>query len=423
VALPVQGLPDPAPVFIAPPAAAPAGEELNLTPQPGLVRTPQRRRSGEGDFPWAKVIGLTLVAGCGIVVGILAITWLGHFRQQGSDGGGPDGAVTGYNCRFKLPPPEWKPDQQAQFSLGVNLALSRQSPSNHFGLFWKDYKDRMPPDGELLDEALRHLRKHLGEAVQWEPKPGEGAHLGGLPAMHIEFAGTDPEQAAVDGECVMLAHRGYGYWLFTWGPDAQHDQLVNEWEKLREGFSLLDGRQTWKEKPREKEVATGARAKYQLSYPTDLWKKQALAGYDPMSDMVLEGFEVDKKAAAHSSKAGLLYVLVLPKEADLKAAAAAVKKHLLKRFQDEGQGNVDLVTVKEKGGAEADREARIGNLAGRLMKWRGSAADSSSFERFYQVGVVQRSAGTLVLLGECHWERRTFWEPEFKLVFDSLKGR
>jgi hypothetical protein len=354
------------------------------------------------------------------------MAWLRYAQKEKGEEVHPGSAISDYNCQFQVPQGDWKVDRQVQFQLHANLGMTRHSPRNHFALFWKDYKTRMPTEGELLDEALYRLREDgfLGKGVEWERKPGsEFARLGGQPAILLEFAGTDPEQVPVDGECVILAHRGYGYWFFTWGPEAQRDELLPEWQKVRQGFSLLDGREGWKAKPRDKEVVQGTKAPYQLAFPTDLWKTKSAEEYDPMADRVLEAFELDKESKPHAGKSALLKVLVLPKAADLKSAVAAAREHLVKRLEEEGQGKVTLIPVKEKGGVEADRDADIGALRGRLVKLQVQAEDSSSFERFFQLGVVLRPDGVLVLLGDCHWERRTFWEPEFKHLFDSLKGR
>jgi hypothetical protein len=417
-------IPVAAPAFPAPAPAAQPAEPLNLASNPGLLLPSNHRRSGGGTFPWGKAAGLVVVAICGILVGVWALTWLQYARHHAEHDDQPGSSGSAYNSQFKVPSGDWKADPQLQGNMYANLAMSRRPSNSHFALFWKDYKTRMPTEGELLEEALDRLRHHLGKAVEWEKKPAsDSARLGGKPAILIEFAGTDPDQVQMDGECLILAYRGYAYWLFTWGPQGQQDHLLPEWQKVRDGFTLLNEREGWAEKPREKAVVQGTKAVYQLSFPSDLWKKKPAEDYDPNADLVLEAFELEKNAKPHAGKAAYLKVLLLPKAADLKAAVTAAHEYLVKRLDDEGQGKVEITTVKEKGGVEADRDADIGALHGRLQKLHVHAEDSSSFERFFQLGVVQRPEGSLVVLGDCEWERRTFWEPEFKLLFEGLKGR
>ena len=44
-------------------------------------------------------------------------------------------------------------------------------------------------------------------------------------------------------------------------------------------------------------------------------------------------------------------------------------------------------------------------------------------EHFMVLAVVNRPEGALVLLGDCLWERRDFWDQELLQVINSLKAR
>jgi hypothetical protein len=372
------------------------------------------------------MIGVVIVVGCGIAIGVGVMRWVRDLAQQ------PDteevragGRAAEYNCQFKLPGGPWKSDEVMRKRMEANLGLSRQSPSNHFALFWKDYKVRTPTEGELLEQALSRLRKYLGANVEWERSKsgGEPPRLAGQPAMQVAYQGTDSENVPVTGECIILAYRGYAYWLFTWGPQAEKEQLVPEWHKLRDGLTVLNGREGWKEKPREKENLQGQKAAYQLTYPSDLWKERPVEEEnDPLVDRVLEAFDLEKNERPHASKAVHFYVLVLPKAPDLKAAVTAAREHLVERLEKDNHGKAEMGPVKGSKG-DPDSETDIGALHGWLLKLQVKADDTSSFERFYQVGVVLRPESTLVLLGDCPWERREFGAAEFSLIFQGLKAR
>ena len=83
----------------------------------------------------------------------------------------------------------------------------------------------------------------------------------------------------MNGECYMLAFRGFAYWFFTWAPnDDKEGHPANNWTNLRRHFSLLDGRKGWTEKPPETEKVQGKKAKYQLGYVKGLWTRKASGG-------------------------------------------------------------------------------------------------------------------------------------------------
>jgi hypothetical protein len=134
--------------------------------------------------------------------------------------------------------------------LNAALVWESSKTSSAVAIAYRDYKTRLPSDIELRDEALVHLRGYL-TGVEWERKPKDPTtQLGGQPAWELEFEGENPESVRVNGRCRMLAHRGYGYWFFTWGPAEAKDRIAPEWDGLRHGFSLLNDREGWTEKPR-----------------------------------------------------------------------------------------------------------------------------------------------------------------------------
>jgi hypothetical protein len=399
---------------------APAPDaDLAFPSAPDFVAPPRRRRPPR-KRPWVRVAVLAGLVAAGAGLAAWAGVWIHHIlKTEETNVAAP--AVSQFNCQFKVPGPPWRKDESLVGRLHVNLGLSRQKPRDHMGLFLKDYKTRMPTEGELMDEALGKLRGYL-TSFEWEKKPKDDAMtLGGKPAVRLEFVGADAEQVPVAGECWIVAWRGYAYWFYTWAPEENKDEVARDWEGLRKGFTLLGGREGWKEQPPVTTVYTGARGNFRLS-ARDLWKKKNVEDYGEMTDLVLEAYELDRGTKPHAGKTALFFAFVLPKADSLQAAVAAARAQLAKRMEDEGHAKVTYEAIKEKGGAEADRDTDLGALRGHLTKLQVLGPDDG-FERYMVLGVAQRAEGTLMLLGDCEWSRRDFWEPEFAAILASLKAR
>ncbi len=220
----------------------------------------------------------------------------------------------------------------------------------------------------------------------------------------------------MSGECRMVSYRGIGYWFFTWGPTEDKEQVRAEWEGLRQPFRLLDGRKSWAEKPPDSAVVSGDKAKYQLKYVKALWTRKVARDYDPLADLALLGAERDKKNATQTAT---FQVLVLPKEADLKAADAAAREYVEKR-QQELYSKIDMRVMKDKDGEAFDSNAQIGNADGRLAKFH---LQIDEVERFLLLAVVNRPQGVVVLVGECQWDRHDYWDQEFTPLLKSFRVR
>jgi hypothetical protein len=392
---------------------APSAAELVIPP----TRRPRARTRGVG-----RLVVVVVLGGVGIGLAIWGGMWLRYLQRQEEQQKSASNAVEMYNCRFILPPPPWKVDDSVKRRLHVNVGLSRQGSEAHLGLFFRDYESRMPSEAELIEQALAKVRGYLG-TVEWERKERAGAQLGGQPAVVLEFVGPDPDGTMVNGECYTLAHRGYGYWLFTWGPEESKEVLAGEWEKLRQNFHLLGGREHWQEKGRETEYLDGKKANYRLTYAKDLWKPKRAEDFDPRADAVLEAYEPDRENKPHAGKAAHFLVVLLPAAADTKAAVAAGRAYLEKHLAAENIEKPVISVVKEKQGVEADCDLNLGALAGHLTKLQVTVEDTDSYNRFMMLAVARQPEGLLMFLGDCDWNRRDFWEQEFLPLLQSLRTR
>jgi hypothetical protein len=428
----------PAPPAVPPPAPPPASDVIPLsTPatqgEEGgasnldfnapsemdgtrLRRANRRRRK--------RIAGWIAMLLAGILLPALAIwggMWVRHFINSNLTDDEPTGADNPFNSRFVMPRKPWTRDKDIQRRFHVHIGMRESEHNDCMGLLFKDYKDRMPSDAELIDEAVRTLRAYF-KGLEWELQTKDGqTRLAGHLAQMLQFQGDDSDHVTYNGECYMLAYRGYGYWFFTWAPLGElekHGESIHaDWAKLRSGFSLLDERKGWKEKPRESIVVSGKKAKYRLAYLKGLWTREASDDEEPQMDLLLRGQEPDPERKPLSAKDATVQVLVLPPLADLPAATAAALAYVKQREMKLYERTV-FEPIRDKNG-DIDRDAKIGTEAGHLSKFH--IKNTEDLERYLAIAVVNRPDGVVVLLGDCLWERHDFWDQEFGALFKTFK--
>lgn len=402
----------------ATPVAEPVGAESSDfafgTRPASAPRSARRRKRRPSSRAPLLVILVAVVAFLGLTAG--GLVWY-YSSSEGGDEDNPMPAQS--NCRFRLPGRAWKPHDEARDRLGANLALRRSRPTSAMALSYRDYKSRQPRDEELKQEALARLRSYLKpQELEWELRPkSDGDHLGGQPALRLDFKGIDPNEVEVSGECFMTAYRGIGYWFFTWGPTSDRDQLGPEWESLRQGFALLDQREGWKEAGPEAELVEGTEVPYRLSPAKAVWRKETTEGYDPKAEVVLLGRAVT--GPRHAGTDATVQVLVLAKAGDLKSAVKAATDHYLEH-QKADYPETTLEVFKDRTGADEDRDTEVGAAPGHVTKLH--VTNEEGRERYVVLAVVAgQPGGDVVLVCDCAWPQRERWDPEFAALLKSFK--
>ncbi len=374
-----------------------------------------------------RLIGWTLAIVMGISVPALAVwggMWILYYlrSENAAEDLGP--MTEAYNARFSWPSKPWTRDKDIERRFNVHFGMKSPQHENSMALLFKDYKDRLPSDAEMLDEAVSKLRVFF-RGLEWELQSKDGqARLAGHPAQALEFQGDDNDHVTMNGECYMLAFRGFGYWFFTWAPlgelEREGESIRGEWARLRKGFTLLDEkRKGWKEKPRETFIASGKKAKYRLSYLKGLWTREEVQDEDPQIDLLFRGQEPDSERKPLAGRDATVMVLVLPRQNDLRSATAAALAHVKQR-EKKLYERISFTPIRDKNG-EIDRDAPIGTEAGHLTKLQAKCTED--LERFLSIAVVNRPDGVVVLLGDCLWERRDFWDQEFTALLKTFKVR
>ena len=201
--------------------------------------------------------------------------------------------------------------------------------------------------------------------------------------------------------------------------ESDREAIQAEWERLRKRFSLQEERKGWKAKPRQTVILSGKKAKYRLTYVKGLWTREAGEGDEPEVDFLLRGQEPDSERRPLASKDATVQGLVLPRQADLKSATAAALAHVKQREMKLYERAV-WEPIKDKAG-EVDRDTNIGAEVGHLSKLHVKCTED--LERYLSLAVVNRPEGVVVLVGDCLWERRDFWDQEFTALFNSFKVR
>jgi hypothetical protein len=412
----------------AQPAAAAAGStSLNFNSTADMV-APRRRRTVRkrgSRRRRRRIIGIVAVLGIASAVALGG--WYKYLYKKPVGDGDPTRAARIYNAAF-IPEKSWRRDREIQRRWHVQIGMKSSELNNSMALFFKDYKDRLPSDAEMLDEALLKLRSYF-RPLEWELKPkSEPMRLAGRPAQVVEFQGDDADHVTTNGECYMMAYRGYAYWLFTWAPlgdlEKQREPIQDEWAGLRKCFSLGTERRGWKAKPRETDRIEGKNAGYVLEFVKELWTHEWGQHEDMQLEYLLRGHEPDPERKPLAGKDATVQVFVLPKQADLKSAelksATDAALDHLKQRELKLYPRTKWERIKDKNG-EFDRDAKIGNETVHWIKLH--VQNTEELERYLSVAVVNRSEYAIVLVGDCLWERRDFWDQEFTALFKTFTAR
>jgi hypothetical protein len=240
----------------------------------------------------------------------------------------------------------------------------------------------------------------------------------------------------MDGECYMLAHQGYGYWFFTWGPASERAAIEPEWQRAREGFRLGANRNGWQETPRETETvhaSAAAKVRYTLKPVKGLWKKEPLdnaaarALYEK-ADLVLIGtYPGEPKSQVKASTSATAQVVILDgkKGLELPEAINAARDFLLERQKDKREGgdytypNTKIDFVQDKSIRSVDDPIGSGPAAGRVQKLL--VENDKDRHRYVVLRIASHAQGVVVLWLECDNRYRDYWDPEFTALLETLQ--
>lgn len=415
------------PVAYVPPVAAPPSD-LAFDDAPVVVPVSRRKRRKQRG--WLKVLFVFLI----IAGGVAAAGY--YFKDHiAALSEGDDSSTRGLKAKanFSLSVPRssgWRDDRDLLDRVRANVVMTRQKPKGHMALFYRDFNTRALTDGELLDLGLKRLRAFFPRLEYENPLLGESGgrtgELSGEPAIVMPFSASDTGDVPVRGTCTMLSRQGYAYWLVFWGPEDYHDELAEHFEALRERFKLYNEREGWKPTPRESERFAGTGVPYQLDFIKEVWKKEPNAkDADAAAELFLRGFEptLDQETGRArvvelSGKAAEVLVAVLPKAASLKDAVKAAEEHFRKKHVELHPGfKMEPVADRKTGKPLPGKD--VGSYHGEVQRLR-LVLDADN-ERFAVLAVANQPQGVLAVWCECRWNRREYWEQEFRTVLRTVR--
>lgn len=377
------------------------------------VPTPVRRRPatrGRGRGAVVVIVLAVILTG----IGLAAFAFRDQWQDLLSESTDNTIVSPAANLRFKVPDAPWHDAPEIKREFGANIALRRGGPNSWVAFLFKDYKDRMPRDDEVLSVAIKRLNSYF-KGLEWEQRDEDS--LAGRPAQRIVFQGT-LKNLAMSGECHMMAYGGIAYWCYGWTPTSGDlASAQEEWATLREGLTLLGERDGWTGKIPKMLTATGQKGGMQLRCPEEIWSV-----LDPTedADLILVGRDPDDPKAA--LKAANLTAILQPEETNLDAALKQARELVLRRQKEEGFQDTRLEAVPDSDRSGLpEGEVELGKTPARVARLRLRNGDDR--ERFLAIAVVARPNKTLVLLCECAWAHRASWEERFGPVLHSLTFR
>lgn len=398
-------------------------------------RRPRRRRSGGvSRFFVVFPIAMIFVTGSAFLI-YLAVNY--YWRNPEFLGEGS--YVELENAYFQVlgnPWGKYKQDTEralkARGRMAVNYVACRSDPNDAVALFHRDYKNRQPTPGELVDLAIQKLRgdpnsPHPGyfTGVQWERVEGDHT-LAGQKAIRLEFEGIDGENVECAGEAWLLAANGVGYWLFVWGPKPFRDELRPGWDELRTRFTLGTKRVGWTPTLYDPVKLDIPETPYKFEYPGgELWTLRQEVGWDPSAKVVLLSYERDlanrppSPTRQHAAKMAVLQVLRLAPSTSGEAALEAAKENLLKQQKLESPA-AKLEVLRDRKDQVEEGPARIGGLDGYLSRVE-IIPEAGSRKRFFLLYAVADAEGVLVVQFDCPLDRRAYWESEFTGILNTLR--
>lgn len=363
---------------------------------------------------------LTLMCVLGLVLG--GLTAGGYYllnridlfpRTSGTpDATRPDGSLVyesdSLNYRLAAPPAPWLPDNVTRPAGKITtVALQRSNPRAWMALVAQDHsKDRRPPrDAEIVDGMVRRLQTFFKDTLDYE-QLADG-QLAGQRAQRLSFRALDAKNTSVRGECYLLEYRDVVYWFLTWAPAEDAAQLQQEFAELRKRFTLLDRRADWPDRTPKLITLEGSKAAYTLQDLDDIWRQQTKGtDYDPAADMALTANDLlEVKDVVPFAQVLVLLLKPQGKRTPSETARAY--------YESRQKGKVEVEVL-------ADREGRVGDVPGQILRLRVRKANG---ERFVLLAVVNQGNDILAIQGECDWKRRSLWERDFSRLVSTFRWK
>jgi hypothetical protein len=392
-------------------AAAPSSSDLFKPPsgdwRPALTRRPRRRHWGRT----VVLLGILALLGVGATVGVVA--WVRVLRDQTATETGKAPVKLDY-ATYTVPEVPWHVDDAPANSMHASIGLRRDDGTAWMALSAKDYRDRNPRDAKLVEEAIVQLKRYFGESVEWELKEDE--EIGGETAKKLVFQG-ELNSNLFSGECCMVAHKGVGYWIFTWKAGSMDELerapgLRGEFAEVRKGLAFKE-RSGWKgDRTTAAVEITGKKGDYTLTDADGIWEKRKAEDYDVAADLALVANDRESKDADKRAEVVVLR-LPLPEDSNLVEAARTRLEEIHKAEGYEG------VLLEPATRSKTPPPNRVGAVPGKVLMLK--VTDTKDRQRLALLGIVKRPQEFLLFKCECDWRFRNLWEADFLQLLSTYQ--
>jgi hypothetical protein len=344
--------------------------------------------------------------------------------------------------RYQLPGEPWVDDPELRTGkppgklLVPLLRYNREEGTrSRMAIAFRDYKNRLPTDGEMVEFATGKLLDYLSPPVM--TVVGQDSTLANQRALVLNFRGTGPNAVPMEGEVYMTAANGYAYWFFTWSPAEFTERNRPAWANLRSGFTLVnDQRDGWQPsrptrfKPEElAKLVEFEVPRFDLqSKPPTGWKAVPVADSDlPSSDMAthvarLQGFfpemENDSPDARtfHISQTAFCDVLIVKKKVATPKEAATECLEFYKAWYPTAS---DPSVLRDLKGKPLETVGQVGAVE-KAAVTRYEVAHGQEL-RYVVMVVLPREDDIVLLVFWSNMRRRYFWDGEFNDILTTLK--
>ncbi len=312
-------------------------------------------------------------------------------------------------------PARWSVDSKLRISLNALTAWKHDEGGEAwFAVAVQDYGQQRPRDAELMKSAIERLENHFPDALELAKKATK-SQLAGEDWQVLPFKGTS-NSVTWYGECYLLTHHGFGYWLFVassarWGraEDAAHVKAELDNGK---NFALLTDRKGWREQPPKMDTFHAQNAPLSITVPSGVWEKSAAKDVEETGELYLFGRFLREK---DNRKNASILVFTADKKSDLKESLREVRSYLEKRLQEE----IAHYKYLAAGEGAATTIEPVGDRSGALTELKLVLNDEP--RRYTLLAVVHHEDKAYVIRCECIWEHRQIWQQDFRNALATLK--
>jgi hypothetical protein len=408
---------------LAEPEAAGDGPPFDLESMAGPAR---RRGKGRPGLPrWVTLGTWALLVGSVAVTSVVVFRMLGdRFTTKKADTVDWVPEDARFNFRLTVRRGEWKENSAARLGLEAFFALEKINAARWLAIAAEDFGIQNPRDADLEKGAVQRLERYFtGSGLEWEPRPAK-TRLAGRPVQRIVFQG-EHDKVMSRGECLMIRHRGIGYWIFLWAPAKQNQKWQTTRRELADlqaspggGFTLLGSRKGWEERPRAMDRFQGAKHRFSLLGLKDYWEQFSATDEDPNGDLYLQ--RKNAKARREPVRGVTILVVVVPANpgATWQTALQDAKDHLLRR-QPAGEEKPRLKLAPGQAD-ELGVEKDVGNVPGRVGELK---VLNGSLQNLAVIAVVMRAEHVYIIQCQCPWKDRASWRGEFNQMLATFDLR